>query len=168
MRQSRYESREHGTEDMGDVILHFVNGRLQFDTRTCAPSGILVSFATIYSDEPIGEMECSDLTIGYNENQQVWVTIQNDSDEYFEWGNWESERKVAVLFYVLTYDSEYLLFCNNKDFFCYLTIPQKDPRRDRNGRIPNSHFQTTYHVLDKLLEQTNRNVLKMIPTWLEG
>ncbi len=150
-----------------EMVLHFVNGRLQLDESTSVSSKFLTCFATVYSDENMGMAESSNVTIGYNEDQQVWVTVQNDEGR-FEWGSWETERKVAVLFYVLAYEGEYLLFCSNKNFFCYSAIPQKDPRQNRDGRIPNAHMNATYHVLDELLRQTNQHTLKVLPVWFEG
>lgn len=156
------DCKEGKRREQVDMVLHFVDGRLQLDESTSVSSGILTCLATVYSDETIGDAQDSDITIGYNEKQQVWVVVEN-AEGRFEWGNWVTERKVAVLFYLLTYDGEYLLFCNNKNFFCYLTVPRKDPRQDRNGRIPNTHMTSTYYVLDELLEQTNQHYLKTVP-----
>lgn len=149
------------------MILHFVNGRLQLGDSTSVASGILTCLSTIYSDEDMGLAERSDVTIGYNADQQVWVTVQND-EGIFEWGSWENERKVTVLFYILSRKGEYLLFCSNKDFFCYSASPRKDPRQDRDGRLPNTHMTSTYHVLDELLRETNKHVLKVFPIRYEG
>lgn len=149
------------------MILHFVDGRLRLGDSTYVGSGILKCFSTIYSDENIGRVERSDLTIGYNAEKQVWVTVQNDNG-IFEWSNWETERKVTVLLYILSHKGEYLLFCSNKDFFCYSAIPQKDPRQDRDGRIANANTITNYRVIDELLRQTNRYCLKVLPTLSKG
>ena len=112
-------------------------------------------------------VEKSDVMIGYNAERQVWVTVQND-EGIFEWGSWENERKVTVLLYILSHEGEYLLFCSNKDFFCYSASPRKDPRQDRDGRLPNAHMTSTYHVLDELLRKTNKHVLKVLPIRYEG
>lgn len=168
MAQSWQQDNSNNREQTGDMLLHFVNGNLRLDERTIVPSSVLHYKATIYSEEYIGEVEESDVTIGYNEDQQVWVTVESSDGSSFTWHNWETDRKVVILFYILTYDREYLLYCSNKNFFCYLTIPQKDPRQDRIGRIPNTHLNTTYQVLNELLNQTNPYLLKVIPRWFEG
>lgn len=151
-----------------NVVLHFTNGNLQFDERTSVPSNILGCKATIYSDEYIGVLVGSDATIGYNETKEVWVEVNDSDGNKFEWGSWEDDRKVAVLFYVLTYDREYLLYCNEEDFFCYLMIPKEDPRQEHTGRLPNTHLNTTYKVLDGLLKDTNEYVFKCVSKWFEG
>lgn len=154
-------------EQTESIELHFVNGKLQLDERTSVPSNVLSYKATLYSDEIIGCVDNSDVVIGYNERQQVWVIVKNGDGSSFTWDNWETDRKVAILFYILTYDREYLLFCSNEDFFCYLMIPKTDPRKDFNRRIPNTHLNTTYKVLDELLNQTNQFAFKCIPRRFE-
>lgn len=149
------------------MLLHFVNGRLQLRGSTGIASEILTCFATIYSDEDMGMVEKSDITIGYRDDQQVWVTVLND-EGIFEWGSWETEKKVAVLYYLLVREGEYLLFCSSTDFFCYSAVPRIDPRKDRDGRIANTHMLASYRVLDELLRQTNEHVLKILPIRLEG
>lgn len=168
MKESCQGSDRNYREQTEDIVLHFVDGNLQLDERTNVASSVLSYKATLYSDEYIGKPEGSDAMIVYNENQEVWVAVKNSDEGSFTWSNWETERKVTVLFYVLTYDSEYLLYCSNKDFFCYLTIPKEDPRKDRIRRIPNTHFNTTYQVLDELLKQANKYSFKCIPKRFEG
>lgn len=160
------EEVNHG-EKRQEVILRFVNGRLRLGDSTYVGSGILTCMATVYSDVDMGIAERSDVMIGYDADQQVWMTIRNDND-IFEWGSWENERKLTVLLYILSREGEYLLFCSNKDFFCYSAIPKKDPRQDRDGRISNTHMLASYRVLDELLRQTNQYYLKVLPTQLEG
>ncbi len=164
MEESGFAGKEKQRKQPEKVVLHFINGRLQSGEKTMVNLGIQNCLATIYSDEIIGQIEGSDILLGYNENQQVWVSVKNYDDMEFEWGNWETERKVSILFYLLTYDGEYLMFCNNKDFFCYHAVPQKDPRQNLDRRVPNTHMIATYHVLNDLLGQTNVYSLKVLPT----
>lgn len=168
MKQPWHGNNKNYREQIDDMVLHFINGFMIMDVRTAVSSPVLFYKATIYSDEHIGEITDSDIMIGYNENQQVWVTVRNSDGSSFEWDNRERDRKVTVLFYVLMYDREYLLYCSNIDFFCYLTIPKEDPRENHTGRIPNMHLDTTYKVLDELLIKTNRNYLKCRPGRVEG
>lgn len=168
MAQSWQGDNSSNREQTGDMLLHFVNGNLRLDGRTNVSSHVQLYKAAVYADEYIGEIVGSDLLIGYNENQQIWVEIENDDGNCFSWGNWDTDRKVIVLFYVLTEDGEYLLYGSNKDFFCYFTIPQVDPRQDRVTRIPNMHLNTTYQVLCELLKQTRKHEFKVIPRWFEG
>ena len=149
------------------MLLHFVNGRLQLHGSTGIAAEILTCMATIYSDLDMGIAERSDVTIGYDADQQVWLALRNDVGS-FEWSSWETEKQVAVLFYILAREGEYLLFCSNQDFFCYSAIPKKDPRQDRDGRIANTHILASYRVLDGLLRQTNQYYFKVLPTHLEG
>ncbi len=164
MEESGFAGKEKQRKQPEKIVLHFINGRLQSGEKTMVNSGIQNCLATIYSDEIIGQIEGSDILLGYNENQQVWVSVKNYDDMEFEWGNWETERKVSILFYLLTYDGEYLMFCSNEHFFCYRTVPQKDPRQNFDRRIPNTHMTETYLVLDELLKLTNENLLKVLPT----
>lgn len=168
MKQQWHEDNRSYREQKDDVVMHFINGFMENDEKTSVSSPVLFYKATIYSDEYIGEIADSDIMIGYNENQQVWVTVKNSDGSSFAWDNWESDRKVTVLFYVLLYDREYLLYCSNTDFFCYLTIPKEDPRGNHIGRIPNTHLNATYKVLDELLTQTNQFFLKCKPRRIEG
>lgn len=168
MKQSWHGNNKNYREQTADMTIHFINGFMTADEKTAVPSSVLFYKATIYSDEAIGEITDSDIKIGYNENQQVWVTVRNSDGSSFAWDNWERDRKVTVLFYVLMYDGEYLLYCSNTDFFCYLTIPKEDPRENHTGRIPNTHLDTTYKVLDELLIQTNQYFLKCKPRRTEG
>lgn len=160
------EEVKHG-EKRQEVILRFVNGRLRQGDSTYVGSGILTCMATIYSDMEMGVVERSDVTIGYDTDQQMWVAVHND-EGILEWSSWEAERKVTILLYILSREGEYLLFCSNKDFFCYSAIPKKDPRQDRDGRIANTHMLASYRVLDDLLRQTNQYYFKVLPTHLEG
>lgn len=47
-------------------------------------------------------------------------------------------------------------------------IPKEDPRQEHTGRIPNTHLNTTYKVLDGLLKRTNKYVFKCVSKWFEG
>ncbi len=164
MEESSFARKTNKRKQPEEIVLHFINGRLQLGEKTIVCSNIQNCFVTIYSDEIIGQIVGSDVVLGYNEGQQVWVSVKNCDGMCFVWGNWETERKVSILFYLLTYDGEYLMFCNNKDFFCYHAVPQKDPRQNLDRRVPNTHMIATYHVLNDLLGQTNVYSLKVLPT----
>ena len=103
MKQPWHGNNKNYREQIDDMVLHFINGFMIMDERTAVSSPVLFYKATIYSDEHIGEITDSDIMIGYNENQQVWVTVRNSDGSSFEWDNRERDRKVTVLFYVLLY-----------------------------------------------------------------
>ena len=162
----KMKQNKENVEQSENIILHFVNGNLQLNESTSAKLHIQCYMATVYADEYIGKIEGSDAVIGYNEEGHVWVTVENADGNRFDWSNWYTgytDRKVIILFYVLAENREYLLYCDPKDFFCYLTIPEKDPRQDHMANIPNTHLNTTYHVLDELLQQTKQYSFKVIP-----
>ena len=96
------------------------------------------------------------------------MTVKNSDGSSFAWDNWERDRKVTILFYVLMHDREYLLYCSSADFFCYLTIPEEDPRSNHMERQPNTHLIITYKVLDELLAQTNQYFFKCKARRIEG
>lgn len=160
LRERNYSFDKQQTED---IILHFVNGNLVADSDKRTIPYIRNCMVTIYADEDIGIVDGSDIYIGYNDAQEVWIDVRNFDGSSFEWNNQETGREVVVLFYLLTLDREYLLFSSNKNFFCYLAMPKRDPRQDYTGRIPNTHFLTNYRVLNELLQQSKKHLLKCNP-----
>lgn len=163
MEQYKHDNYSRQGQQNKDIILHFVNGNLVADSDKRPIPYIRNCMATIYADEDIGIVDGSDIYIGYNDAQEVWIDVRNFDGSSFEWSNQETGREVVILFYLLTLDREYLLFSNNKKFFCYLAMPKRNPRQDHTGRIPNTHFLTNYWVLDELLQQSKKHLLKCNP-----
>lgn len=162
-----YQGNHKGQAGQGESMeMHFENGFMYPYKQTGILSTVQYYAATIYSDEYIGQVQGSEARIMYNENEQVGVFVESENGCRFCWNNREVDRNVAILAHVLLPDREYLLYSSNTDFFCYLIIPEDDPRQNHPEKITNTHFNATYRVLDKLLAQANPHVFKcMAADW---
>lgn len=153
-------------EERADMRLHFIGGYLRLDDQTLVPSALKGYKATIYADTYMGIPEESDLLIEYYESEKrVCISIQSMEGKDFYWESDEKNVDASVMVYLLTDNSEFLLYRDCKDGFCLLMRPRKDPRGKVTHRTANPHLNSIYRILDTLLLEKAKYNFKCKTRW---
>ncbi len=101
----------------------------------------------------------------YESENRVRICLRDTSGKDFCWESNGEDGNASVMVYLLTDNSEFLLYRDRKDGFCLLMRLRIDPHGRVTARTANPYLNSIYHILDTLLLEKVQYSFKCNSRW---